>query len=131
MKSKLLFVVFLTLSLVGSSYAEEKAKVVFISGSPSHGRMHHEHRAAVVGNLMLVVPVQNGSLAIRFPHKDKQLHHFRLVAETSHIALWVDGVRIGTWRNLVPNGLSTLSSPGIESRGVEVALSELRLVPLS
>ena len=30
--------------------AADKAKVVFISGKPSHGRLSHEHRA---GNMLL------------------------------------------------------------------------------
>ena len=33
-----------------SVQAEEPAKIVFISGKPSHGRMKHEHRA---GNMIL------------------------------------------------------------------------------
>ena len=46
--------------------AADKAKVVFISGKPSHGRLSHEHRA---GNMLLakalnesVLPVDPGIL---------------------------------------------------------------------
>ena len=43
------------------SPAREKAKVVFISGSPSHGRMHHEHRA---GNLILADALNRSGLPV-------------------------------------------------------------------
>ncbi len=33
-----------------SAEAERPAKIVFVSGKPSHGRMKHEHRA---GNMIL------------------------------------------------------------------------------
>lgn len=51
-----------------SANAEEKAKVVFISGSPSHGRLHHEHRA---GNLILAEALNTSGLpvnAVLVPH---------------------------------------------------------------
>ena len=38
------------LALAVSLSAADKAKVVFISGKPSHGRLSHEHRA---GNMLL------------------------------------------------------------------------------
>ncbi|SVE27188.1 uncharacterized protein METZ01_LOCUS480042, partial [marine metagenome] len=38
------------LSSAASEAADKKAKVVFISGKPSHGRLAHEHRA---GNMLL------------------------------------------------------------------------------
>ena len=44
------------LLLIGSAFsieaalADDKAKIVFISGMPSHGPMKHEHRA---GNMIL------------------------------------------------------------------------------
>jgi len=41
--------------------AQEKAKVVFISGSPSHGRMQHEHRA---GNMILANALNQSGLAV-------------------------------------------------------------------
>lgn len=40
---------------------EEKAKVVFISGTPSHGRMSHEHRA---GNMILAEALNRSGLAV-------------------------------------------------------------------
>ena len=40
----------LPLSEKKKTSAKDKAKVVFISGKPSHGRMKHEHRA---GNMIL------------------------------------------------------------------------------
>ena len=68
MRFKLCSVVFLALSLLGSGYAEEKAKIVFISGSPSHGRMKHEHRA---GNMILAGALNESGLdveAVLVPH---------------------------------------------------------------
>ena len=41
--------------------AAEKAKVVFISGTPSHGRMHHEHRA---GNMILAKALNDAGLDV-------------------------------------------------------------------
>ena len=61
-------VVILVLSLAGSTGAAEKAKVVFISGSPSHGQMHHEHRA---GNMILAQALNRSGLdveAVLVPH---------------------------------------------------------------
>ncbi|MDP7204762.1 MAG: ThuA domain-containing protein [Pirellulaceae bacterium] len=58
----------MTLSLTSSSGAAEKAKVVFISGSPSHGQMHHEHRA---GNMILAQALNRSGLdveAVLVPH---------------------------------------------------------------
>ena len=42
--------------------AQEKAKVVFISGSPSHGPMQHEHRA---GNMILANALNQSGLAVK------------------------------------------------------------------
>jgi hypothetical protein len=77
MKSTLCSVVILALSFLGSCYAEEKAKVVFIFGSPSHGRMKHEHRA---GNIILADALNQSGLdveAVLVPHfgypKDKSI----------------------------------------------------------
>ncbi len=58
----------LVLSFAGSGSAAEKAKVVFISGSPSHGQMHHEHRA---GNMILAQALNRSGLdveAVLVPH---------------------------------------------------------------
>ncbi|MFP6620460.1 MAG: ThuA domain-containing protein [Pirellulaceae bacterium] len=41
--------------------AAEKAKVVFISGKPSHGRMAHEHRA---GNMILAEALNRSNLGV-------------------------------------------------------------------
>jgi len=52
----------------GRRPANEKAKIVFISGSPSHGRMHHEHRA---GNMILAEALNRSGLpveAVLVPH---------------------------------------------------------------
>ena len=55
--------------LVGTLRADEKkAKIVFISGKPSHGRMHHEHRA---GNMILAKALNASGLnvdAVLVPH---------------------------------------------------------------
>ena len=48
--------------------AADKAKVVFIAGKPSHGRMHHEHRA---GNILLADALNKSGLnveAVHVPH---------------------------------------------------------------
>ncbi len=41
--------------------AKKKAKIVFISGSPSHGRMQHEHRA---GNMILAKALNESGLNV-------------------------------------------------------------------
>ncbi len=54
--------------LVGVIHAEDKAKIVFISGNPSHGRMSHEHRA---GNMILAKALNESGLnvnAVLVPH---------------------------------------------------------------
>lgn len=61
MKSGFHFVLFLAVSLSGAACAQEKAKIVFISGSPSHGRMKHEHRA---GNLILADALNTSGLGV-------------------------------------------------------------------
>lgn len=70
-------VLFLGFFLVGSGFADEKAKVVFISGSPSHGQMSHEHRA---GNMILAKALNDSGLDVEatlVPHygypKDKTI----------------------------------------------------------
>ena len=48
--------------------AADKAKIVFIAGKPSHGRMHHEHRA---GNILLADALNKSGLdveAVHVPH---------------------------------------------------------------
>ncbi len=54
--------------LAGVIQAEDKAKIVFISGNPSHGRMSHEHRA---GNIILAKALNESGLnvnAVLVPH---------------------------------------------------------------
>ena len=41
--------------------AADKAKVVFISGKPSHGRLAHEHRA---GNMLLAKALNESGLPV-------------------------------------------------------------------
>lgn len=51
-----------------AAVAEEKAKIVFISGKPSHGPMSHEHRA---GNMILAEALNRSGLnvaAVLVPH---------------------------------------------------------------
>lgn len=45
-----------------SSKNEAVAKIVFISGNPSHGRMHHEHRA---GNTILANALNSSGLPVK------------------------------------------------------------------
>ena len=52
----------LALLLMGSSRGDDKAKVVFISGSPSHGPMAHEHRA---GNMILADALNKSGLNVQ------------------------------------------------------------------
>ena len=55
-------------SLAIPAAAEKKAKIVFISGRPSHGKMHHEHRA---GNMILASHLNRSGLpveAVLVPH---------------------------------------------------------------
>ena len=62
MKSPVRLSLFLALGLVAASLqAAEKAKVVFISGKPSHGRLRHEHRA---GNMILAETLNRSGLAV-------------------------------------------------------------------
>jgi type 1 glutamine amidotransferase len=61
MKFRFCFVLLLAVSLWGSAYAQEKAKIVFISGSASHGRMKHEHRA---GNMILASALNSSGLDV-------------------------------------------------------------------
>ncbi len=58
--STLLASLFVVLA-ISSSQAAEKAKVVFISGKPSHGPMSHEHRA---GNMILAKRLNQSGLDV-------------------------------------------------------------------
>jgi type 1 glutamine amidotransferase len=58
---KRLLLVCLALALLTPSQAQEKARVVFISGSPSHGPRHHEHRA---GNMILAKALNDSGLPV-------------------------------------------------------------------
>jgi type 1 glutamine amidotransferase len=49
------------LCLTASANSQEKAKIVFISGSPSHGVMQHEHRA---GNMILAQALNTSGLPV-------------------------------------------------------------------
>ena len=57
----LLFVVCFSTSVLAEQNADKKAKIVFISGNPSHGRMHHEHRA---GNMILAKALNDSGLNV-------------------------------------------------------------------
>ena len=56
-----ILVLFGLLSSAASEAADKKAKVVFISGKPSHGRLAHEHRA---GNMLLAKALNESDLPI-------------------------------------------------------------------
>jgi len=63
MKLSISLCLLFTLCLVGPWIAAaEKAKVVFISGKPSHGRMSHEHRA---GNMILAEALNRSNLNVQ------------------------------------------------------------------
>lgn len=62
-----IFAMFVTFS-TNFCDAQEHAKIVFISGSPSHGPMQHEHRA---GNMLLAKALNDSGLdvnAVLVPH---------------------------------------------------------------
>lgn len=48
-----------------TALADEKAKIVFISGKPSHGPMAHEHRA---GNMILADALNRSGLDVQTVH---------------------------------------------------------------
>ncbi len=56
-----ILVLFGLLSSAASEAADKKAKVVFISGKPSHGRLAHEHRA---GNMLLAKALNESDLPV-------------------------------------------------------------------
>jgi len=62
MKFRLFPVIFLAVALFGLCDAADKAKIVFISGKPSHGRMKHEHRA---GNILLADALNKSGLNVQ------------------------------------------------------------------
>ena len=53
--------VLLVLTLLTRASASDQARIVFLSGKPSHGRMQHEHRA---GNLLLADALNNSGLNV-------------------------------------------------------------------
>jgi hypothetical protein len=63
MKNLILNIIVLAglMSGTGSEAADKKAKVVFISGKPSHGRLAHEHRA---GNMLLAKALNESGLPV-------------------------------------------------------------------
>jgi len=61
MKSQLFAIAIFATLFVSPLHAAKKAKIVFISGSPSHGRMDHEHRA---GNRILAKNLNESGLAV-------------------------------------------------------------------
>jgi len=74
------------------SFAAEKTKIVFLSGSPSHGRKYHEHRA---GNMILAQALERSGLAVEpyvVPHsgypKDKQV-----LADAATVVIFCTGHR--------------------------------------
>ena len=74
---RIVFFLLTVLPLACQSRAAEKAKIVFLSGTPSHGRMSHEHRA---GNMILAEALERSGLAVDpyvVPHygypKDKKV----------------------------------------------------------
>jgi hypothetical protein len=63
-----LLIILIIAMFADPSLADENAKVVFISGSPSHGPMQHEHRA---GNMILADALNKSGLnveGILVPH---------------------------------------------------------------
>ncbi|MAR09920.1 MAG: hypothetical protein CL681_08070 [Blastopirellula sp.] len=60
--SRLPTLVVLSVLLVSPVFAEKQAKIVFISGTPSHGRLHHEHRA---GNMILAEALNQSGLKVK------------------------------------------------------------------
>lgn len=53
--------ILLSTSLMSATQAADKAKIVFISGAPSHTRMAHEHRA---GNMILARTLNESGLSV-------------------------------------------------------------------
>ncbi len=68
MKTRLCVATLLSACLTSPTHADDKAKIVFISGTPSHGRLMHEHRA---GNMILAKALNDSGLnvnAVLVPH---------------------------------------------------------------
>ena len=61
MKQYLLSLCFLILLITSVVTGKENPKIVFLSGTPSHGRMHHEHRA---GNMILAEALNRSGLEV-------------------------------------------------------------------
>lgn len=61
LRRTLLQVLVCTLCLINTGAAQDKAKIVLISGSPSHGPMEHEHRA---GNMILAEALNRSGLDV-------------------------------------------------------------------
>jgi trehalose utilization protein len=68
MKTLLCVAILLSAWVTSPIHADDKAKIVFISGTPSHGRLKHEHRA---GNMILAKALNDSGLkvnAVLVPH---------------------------------------------------------------
>ena len=68
MRTLLCVAALLSTCLISPIHGEDKAKIVFVSGKPSHGRMKHEHRA---GNMLLAKSLDDSGLdvnAVLVPH---------------------------------------------------------------
>ena len=68
MKKLLCVATLLSACLISPTHADDKAKIVFVSGTPSHGRLKHEHRA---GNMILAKALNDSGLnvnAVLVPH---------------------------------------------------------------
>ena len=61
LKLYFLSICFLILSITSFVTGKEKPTVVFLSGTPSHGRLHHEHRA---GNMILAEALNRSGLEV-------------------------------------------------------------------
>jgi hypothetical protein len=61
MNCKFCVAVLLGILLIVPLSADDKAKIVLISGTPSHGRLQHEHRA---GNLILAEALNTSGLKV-------------------------------------------------------------------
>ena len=86
---------------------KEKPKIVFLSGTPSHGRMHHEHRA---GNMILAEALNRSGLdinAVVVPHygypKDKTI-----LQDAASVVIFCTGHR---GHLLNPNKKFSVSNP--------------------
>jgi hypothetical protein len=69
MRARLSVFFLLVCCLLSSDLLAEKAKIVFMSGKPSHGPMSHEHRA---GNMILAKRLNQSGLDRGGPRKSVQ-----------------------------------------------------------